>query len=101
MNLYDPGNTARIKVSITQLQADGTYQPVNVSPLTITVVSADGSQQTAPAIVNDATGAYHADFPIPVTGRAGRWPYRWQTTSATPGLNGLGPGAFSVRSLDF
>lgn len=101
MGSYFPGQSVRLIVKITQLQMDGSYAPANASPLTIEIQSSDGTPQTAPAIVNDVTGTYHADFAIPILGKRGNWNVIWRTTSATPALNALQPTSFQVLPLPF
>lgn len=96
MNSYKPGESVRLLA-----QADQLGSPVNVSPLFVLVHSPDGVPQVTPAILNDATGTYHADFAVPLGAIPGTWIYRWWTTSVTPGLNALAEAAFIVQPLAF
>lgn len=104
-NIYKPGNAPRLFTVITQLQSDGSLQPIDVSPLFIQITSPDGTVQTAPTIVHDGTGLYHADFVIPLTAGPPKgsnpvtWWYRYWTTSSTPSLNGLDETPFLVAPL--
>lgn len=95
---YYPGSAPTLSVTVTQRQTDGTYRPVNVSPLNAHVRGPDGVVQL-PAVVNDGVGAYHAVFAIPLSGLPGTWVYWFETSSVTPELNGLEPSTFLVKPL--
>jgi hypothetical protein len=74
--LLDLGQTFRATATVTQPDANGNPQLVNAGTCICTITLPDATTAT-PAVVNDSTGLYHADY---VTTQAGRHSVAWVTT---------------------
>lgn len=83
---YDIGDSVRISVAFTDL----TGAPTDPTTIVLTVQAPDGTQ-TAPAVVHDSTGSYHADY---APSQSGLHVYRWVGTGA---LVVAEEGDFSIR----
>jgi|SRR5579859_1411893 len=106
MGQYYPG--APVRLPITTLDVNGNLVDVDITTLVVAVRASDGTPQTAPTVLRDSLGTYHADFLVPTTGdansrvgRTAQWPYKWSCTNATIALNGTQFGSFTVLAPPF
>ena len=84
--MFDPyiqGQPAHLSLTV----ADMSGQPADPGSLTLKVKPPTGVIQsygygTAPEVVRDGVGLYHADLDLPV---AGVWAYRWELTAPNAG----------------
>lgn len=74
--MLDLGQTYRATDTVTQPDANGVAQLANASTSVCTITLPDATTAT-PAVVNDSTGKYHADY---VTTQAGLHKVAWVTT---------------------
>jgi hypothetical protein len=88
--MLDLGQTYRATATVTQPDSGGIAQLTNASTCVCTITLPDATT-TTPAVVNDSTGQYHADY---VTTQAGRHSVSWVTS--IPGTTSV--DVFNVRT---
>ena len=93
---FQPGQSVRFTLSATV--GGAAFSPTPTP--TLTVWGPDGTVAT-PAVSTDGTGAYHGDWSVPLTARAGTWWFRWRSVGADATNTANLDTPFTINPLGF